>query len=333
MKFARSSQPASRRAAFTLIELLVVVAIIAALIALLLPAVQQAREAARRTQCLNHLKQLTLAMHNYESTHKVFPTGWVNNDTNTCFKELTGVTAPDNFPEPALIQVSRDSAGITVPPGNTNGLVPVTINRWQMSNFFPWNALILPQLDQGTIQIDYRLLKYAMPAPDCVRTRNDDEMRTVVGVFMCPSGAGLPNQRPGGYGYSTYRGAAGTSQIDSNGVVSPRFDGMLYRNSAVAHRDITDGATHTILLGDSLFGFWGDAFSCCVNYRDNDPFNFDIYAQTGSIQTFSFGSYHTGTINISLADGSGRNVSKTIDSRVFRALNTRNGQDKVGDDF
>src|SRR6187401_1545370 len=120
----------SVRAGFTLIELLVVIAIIAILIALLLPAVQQAREAARRTQCKNNLKQLGLALHNYESAFGVFPPGWVA------------------------------SQGLTYPPGGANSTTGVDGHgSWS------WAALVLPYVEQASLFNTLRVgeeIRYAL---------------------------------------------------------------------------------------------------------------------------------------------------------------------------
>ena len=195
------------RRGFTLIELLVVIAIIAILIALLLPAVQQAREAARRSQCQNNLKQIGLGLHNYHDTHKVFPPG------------------------------------------------VITDTGWA------WGTMILPFVDQANL--------YNTMAPggimDLSNATQLANAQTVLNVYLCPSDPwGSPQKNtnyaititpPGGsaatynIGMSNYTGASGTS-LGNCEAVSSMGTGILTINSNIKVRDVTDGASNTMLVGE-----------------------------------------------------------------------------------
>lgn len=161
----------NRKRGFTLIELLVVIAIIAILIALLLPAVQQAREAARRTQCRNNMKQIVLALHNYLDVHSTFPPGmmWSRN--------LPGV---------------RDGNGV----GRGTG--------------WAWSAFILPQMDQANTfnQINFSLgmaapgnakicamtLPFILCPSDTIdSTRNSSRLRPQATTSYCGAGGIVPS--------------------------------------------------------------------------------------------------------------------------------------------
>ena len=176
-----------QRKAFTLIELLVVIAIIAILIALLLPAVQQAREAARRSECKNKLKQIGLALHNYHSTHQLFPPGGVG--YGWCNVNSTYTGSP-------VIQ-------------NTNGL-----------------SFLLPYLDQAPLstRINSEIARHPLNTGRCCGltgntsgtvagnpNTNAPAMATQLGIFLCPSDPGRPNLgSPGTYGVTAAPGGAKT---------------------------------------------------------------------------------------------------------------------------
>jgi prepilin-type N-terminal cleavage/methylation domain-containing protein len=341
----------STQQGFTLIELLVVIAIIAMLAALLLPAVQRAREAARRTQCLNNLKQISLAMHNYESSFKCFPSGFIS-----------GVSG--------WIEWSTFWGSYSVATVINGVPAPTTLTAWIMPPDWGWQAFILPYMDQGTITLDYSQPKFVdvswmiglsfadiqAQAPSKPSSPNEPYIRTEIPAYVCPAIGSLPTLRPGfgmsaGWGYSTYRGCMGA--FDNNPISNPNPNqknpniprvpnGMLYDHSAVKFSGVTDGTSNTILIGDSLFGYWADGYSCCVRVWD-DPAHTDLWdtfwfsiidpPPLNAIGTppfmeqyFSFGSYHTGNLAcFALVDGSTKVISKRIDNNIFKAISTRNG--------
>jgi prepilin-type N-terminal cleavage/methylation domain-containing protein/prepilin-type processing-associated H-X9-DG protein len=331
-----------RRPGFTLIELLVVIAIIAILIALLVPAVQKVREAAARTQCINNLKQLALATHNFHDVNKRMPAG-VNR----------------SIPHPPRIQefwswMAQILPYIEQQPlYNTADAWSKQTGAWQTDGtpayWWPWGDFWDNPMQTGG----------ANPA-----------LGTTLPLVLCPSEPRNltamidPNPDfpiPQMLAFTTYMGVSGSPSGDfsSNGSsypnLVPKAHGVLYFRSKVRMTDITDGTSNTFLIGerppskDLEYGWWfagagydgggtGDvllgsyetgyaaALGCATTYLGFQPGNvFD------SCHQVHFWSQHTGGGNFALADGSVRFVSYSINQTTLNGLCTRDGNETVTD--
>jgi prepilin-type N-terminal cleavage/methylation domain-containing protein/prepilin-type processing-associated H-X9-DG protein len=324
------------RWAFTLIELLVVIAIIAILIALLVPAVQKVREAAARMQCSNNLKQLTLALHNYESTYKKFPPGTVNLSAN-----------PDD-------------------PNGRNGSGAVGIGG-------PWICFLLPYIEQPGLYQNFE--KIRTERPEVVDWfGNATYAATPVGdshlVMMdCPShpftdelmanGTGMEHLARGNYAACYGKGGYGVASTSD-----PSIGGIFGNNSKIRITEIADGTSNTLAISEVKYrspsatgpsyqdsrGCWaygtmgGNTFSAqtgpnsavpdavwgCRNFL---PDGMPCVSSSAYASLFAAArGYHTGGVNASLADGSVRFFSDNTSLFVWQGMGSRSGGEIVNPD-
>lgn len=310
--------PPQSRAGFTLLELLMVVAVIAILISLLLPAVQAAREGARRANCVNNLFQLGLALRNYESAHSLLPPGVVN------------ATGPiRNKPE-----------------------------GYHMG----WLAQLLPYFDEN---IAYRHIDFTAG----VYHKNNRPVRlTTIDTLLCPSAPTRPT------GWTAYAGC----HHDVEAPIDRDNQGVFFLNSAIRSREIPDGLTHTIFIGEKIsdsrdLSWLSGTVATLRNTGtplNKTPFNknlsevweviaseerdysFGLTRPKGPVPTLTdsqqaspespveeppkpipddasqlvvggYGSWHPGMANFLFGDGTVRVVSEKIDGGVYQQLGHR----------
>jgi prepilin-type N-terminal cleavage/methylation domain-containing protein len=321
----------SRRTGFTLIELLVVIAIIAVLIALLLPAVQQAREAARRSQCKNSLKQLGLAMHNYHDTYKAFPTAAGGNGFSPHARILPYI---DQGPLYATLNFQTTTA-------ISQGAVPADAN-----NAAAWK-LSLPVFRCPT-DVDN------LPGADTVGGRNSYWTNTGTGVLN-----GAPGTNPGDTNYgmpenngsiiqnrylnmsSIIDGTSNTALMSekrfgdgSNTTATDTYQPGTYpSNTDEAYTlCMAVDVTNLGMQGKSNIGVsWLAGSNDSTFYFHSQPPNGRSCRYPPSRMASAASSLHVGGLHTMLCDGSVRFVSSNIGLNVWRAVGTRNGGEVVGD--
>lgn len=346
-KFEVTNQRDAHRG-FTLVELLVVVAIVGVLIGLLLPAVQAAREAARRMHCGANLKQVGLAMHNYESNHQRLPPGFASFNR---YHQIETLAAED-----------------------------FDATTWDARNGWAWSASLLPFLEQPAT---YELIDFGSPLWEpqfasvrelriasylCPSVSGGDQAFTVVGQDGRPlSKRGNP-LRLGRSHYAANHGREeGWGQRSGPhgglaGDVSQIADGPFFRNSATWFRDVTDGLSNTIFVGEhssrlsdkSWVGIVPGAF---VHPKIPSPENRPesaagmLFVHSGPsageadlfgnpiIHPPNFPTLHVGQMQSEHPDGAQvltgdaavRFISESIDREVFSALSSMGGNEPISD--
>jgi prepilin-type N-terminal cleavage/methylation domain-containing protein/prepilin-type processing-associated H-X9-DG protein len=314
-----------RRSAFTLIELLVVIAIIGILIGMLLPAVQKVRDAAASSTCKNNLKQIGLALHNYESANSVFPQG-----RNQFPRVVSAHARLLPYVEQAnLERLVNYDAPLTDPQN-------VAASRTRVKLFLcpsdPQNGQVSPLPDFGTNYVA------------CNGTGTTVDASGVVIYMTIATGNGIFAQVPtriGGISDGTSNTAAFAESTLGNGVAPAT--GSRPSDPRFVVLEVPGGGDPTPALCDGMSGTWdatrggqwinGHFGNSLYNhyYPPNVAGKWDCGNASGNKGLTSSRSFHSGGVNLLLADGSVRFVSNSIAPATWSALATRAGGEVVGD--
>ena len=338
------------RRGFTLIELLVVIAIIAVLIALLLPAVQQAREAARRTQCKNNLKQLGLALHNYHDiTSSTFPSGYVN-------RKLNGGWGWNSMLLPQLDQASlyNTLGGDSMTPNFNSdfALVPATVtpNTVQMSI----KAFRCPSDTGNDLIAPNNNFAFSSGRSNYVGVAGTDPswINATVGGASSSSFGTVGTLCTGGYGEPVACGAFYVLESTSfEPIVTSAYGGIFGANSKCGFREMMDGSSNIIAIGERYTPListvtqdgMGDA-SWVGATDDTGPYGQGVALGEASVPinafftsttprpgTTGFGSMHTGGCHFLMGDGGVRFINQNVDMNTYRKLSRIADGAVVGD--
>lgn len=314
------------RRGLTLVELLAVIAIIGLLVALLLPAVQSARESARRIHCGNNLRQVTLAYHGVHTSENALPAlcGYTINQlvppaSLAILPHLEQLPLFSRFDQEKTVRDSANLAVVTTPvasfvcPSDPQSTAPILANRWQ-SGASQWNP------------------------PSCH------------GLWYAPSLGPLHDRYPGGPGcvYCPTGANSPCCQGDWSGSGGSPFPGMFVRRpSRVSFAAVRDGLSNTILLGETLPAHSvvnGAYLQNCPGSPTHIPLNtmmsdagFDSYLEAAGLppgvanwqHTMGFKSLHPGGAHVAMADGSVQFLAEAIDYALFNALGTKAGREAV----
>ncbi len=306
--------------AFTLVELLVVIAIIGILVALLLPAIQAAREAARRSQCQNHLKQIGMAWLNHESSHRHLPTGgwgfyWVGDPDRGFGIEQPGGWIYNVLPFIEYGDLHGMGAGKALADKKNDAAI---VNRTPLS-FMNCPSRRPPGLYLNT-GVGLANASFNSHVARCDYAGNVGDQPNH------PLDTGT-----GGSGPSSYNNAA---TYDWGDIAS--HTGICFRRSKIAFRQITDGTSKTFMVGEKYLspGLYDTGTDLADNNTmyagyENDSLRTTFYPPMRDTLNFSdkwrFGSNHAQVMNFAYCDGSVQTVSTDIDPLAYRSFGSRAG--------